>query len=70
MKQLSILFCCCFLQMSLFAQNIALQLEKAVQKFEADSQMKHAIVGISIVNAETNEMVFEKNAQIGLAPAS
>ncbi len=42
MKQLSILFCCCFLQMSLFAQNIALQLEKAVQKFEADSQMKHA----------------------------
>ena len=70
MKQLSILFCCCFLHLSLFAQNIALQLEKAVQKFEADSQMKHAIVGISIVNAATNELVFEKNAQIGLAPAS
>ena len=41
-----------------------------VQKLEADSSMRHAILGFYVVDAATGAIVFERNAQVGLAPAS
>jgi D-alanyl-D-alanine carboxypeptidase/D-alanyl-D-alanine-endopeptidase (penicillin-binding protein 4) len=55
---------------ALHAQHLEERLSKAVEKLQQDAQLKHAILGISIVKTETGEKVFELNAQTGLAPAS
>lgn len=55
---------------SVNAQDIQLRLSKAVQQLQNDAQMKHGIVGLSVVNTRSGEKVFEVNAQTGLAPAS
>ncbi|MES2372969.1 MAG: D-alanyl-D-alanine carboxypeptidase/D-alanyl-D-alanine-endopeptidase [Bacteroidota bacterium] len=55
---------------SLNAQTVQERVAKAVEKLQLDSQMKHAILGLSIVKSESGEKVFEVNSQTGLAPAS
>ena len=62
----------CLLVYSICAngQIVPERLAKAVDQLKADPQMKHAILGLSIVKSETGEKVFETNAQTGLAPAS
>lgn len=45
-------------------------MQKAFQQFESDSQLRHAISSLYVINAKTGEVVFEKNAQVGLAPGS
>src|SRR5215510_9118058 len=57
------------LHFTLSAQ-ITQKLQKAYQQFESDSQLKHAISSLYVINAKTGEVVFDKNSQIGLAPAS
>ncbi|MEO8405223.1 MAG: D-alanyl-D-alanine carboxypeptidase/D-alanyl-D-alanine-endopeptidase [Chitinophagaceae bacterium] len=52
------------------AQNITQQLQKAYQQFADDSQLKHAISSFYVIDAATGQVVFDKNSQIGLAPAS
>ena len=52
------------------AQSVEEKLSRAVQLFEKDSQMRHAILGFAVADAKTGELLFERNAQIGLAPAS
>lgn len=54
----------------LHAQTVQERLSKAVEKLQQDPQLKHAILGVSVVKTETGETVFELNAQTGLAPAS
>jgi len=51
-------------------QNIKAKLRKAYQQFESDSQLRHAISSLYVINAKTGEVVFDKNSQIGLAGAS
>lgn len=53
-----------------YGQDVAQQLNAAVKKLEADSQCKHAIVSLYVVESKTGKVVFDNNAQIGLAPAS
>ena len=53
-----------------FAQSVTQKLQKAFQQFENDSQLKHAISSLYVINAKTGRVVFDKNSQIGLAPAS
>jgi D-alanyl-D-alanine carboxypeptidase/D-alanyl-D-alanine-endopeptidase (penicillin-binding protein 4) len=52
------------------AQPAATRIQKAFQQFENDNQLKHAISSLYIIDAKTGEVVFDKNSQIGLAPAS
>jgi D-alanyl-D-alanine carboxypeptidase/D-alanyl-D-alanine-endopeptidase (penicillin-binding protein 4) len=52
------------------AQPIKEKLQKVYQQFESDTQIKHAISSLYVINAKTGEIVFDKNSQIGLAPAS
>ncbi len=52
------------------AQSVQERLAKAMAVLQTDPQLKHAIVGFSVVKSETGEKVFEVNAQTGLAPAS
>src|SRR5215207_3084185 len=52
------------------SQNISQRLQKAYQRFESDSQLKHAISSLYVIDATTGQVVFDKNSQVGLAPAS
>jgi serine-type D-Ala-D-Ala carboxypeptidase/endopeptidase (penicillin-binding protein 4) len=52
------------------AQTVSQKLQKAFQQFENDDQLKHAISSLYVIDAKTGQVVFDKNAQIGLAPAS
>ena len=53
-----------------FGQKVASSLATAYKNLEKDSQFKHASISLYIVNSKTGKMVFDKNAQVGLAPAS
>lgn len=53
-----------------FGQTEIEQLANTFKKFEADSQFKHAAVSLYIVDSKTSKPVFDKNSQVGLAPAS
>lgn len=64
---LTLYACVCSVAM---AQNITVQLSAAINKLEADAQFKHAIISMYVVDSKTGKTVFEKNVQIGLAPAS
>ncbi len=70
MKTAYVLICLLTGISGLSGQTIQERLDKASDRFLADQQMKHALVGISVVKSETGEKIFEVNAQTGLAPAS
>lgn len=57
---------CCILQ----AQTIEQKLMTAVKQLEADSQLRHAIVGFAVADAKTGKLIFERNGETGLAAAS
>ncbi|GAB2815138.1 D-alanyl-D-alanine carboxypeptidase/D-alanyl-D-alanine-endopeptidase [Ferruginibacter profundus] len=52
------------------AQNIDARLTAAIKGLENDTQFKHAILSMYVADSKTGKVVFERNAQIGLAPAS
>ncbi len=54
----------------LTAQPITEKLKQAMQNMENDEQFAHASIGFYVVNSKTGEVVFDKNSQVGLAPAS
>jgi serine-type D-Ala-D-Ala carboxypeptidase/endopeptidase (penicillin-binding protein 4) len=60
------MLCCCILN----AQDIEQKLLNVVKQLEADSQMRHAILGFAVADAKTGKIIFEHNSQVGLAPAS
>jgi serine-type D-Ala-D-Ala carboxypeptidase/endopeptidase (penicillin-binding protein 4) len=53
-----------------YSQTVSQNLQKAFQQFETDSQLKHAISSLYVIDAKTGQVVFDKNSQVGLAPAS
>lgn len=69
-KLLISFFCSWWLWKGATSQTLASALGEAVQKMEADSSMKHAIISLYVIDAKTGAVVFDKNSQIGLAPAS
>ncbi len=58
------------LTLDFFGQTVTQKLQKAFITFEKDSQLKHAISSLYVIDANTGQVVFNKNSQIGLAPAS
>jgi len=52
------------------AQSITQKLQTAFQQFESDSQLKHAISSLYVIDAKSGQVVFDKNSHVGLAPAS
>lgn len=53
-----------------FSQSINEKLSLAVKNLEDDPQCKHGIVSLYVVDGKTGNMVYERNSEIGLAPAS
>ncbi len=60
----------CFIVNVCCGQTIKDKLEQSVKEMEADATMRHAIIGIVVTDSKTGKMIFEHNAQVGLAPAS
>jgi D-alanyl-D-alanine carboxypeptidase/D-alanyl-D-alanine-endopeptidase (penicillin-binding protein 4) len=58
------------LSLPLWSQDIGTKLTSAVQNLEQQQSMTHASIGFYVVNATTGNVVFDKNAQLGLVPAS
>jgi D-alanyl-D-alanine carboxypeptidase/D-alanyl-D-alanine-endopeptidase (penicillin-binding protein 4) len=56
--------------LSSYEQDITKRFQAAARQFESDSQMRHAIYSLYVIDAKTGKAVFDKNSQIGLAPAS
>jgi serine-type D-Ala-D-Ala carboxypeptidase/endopeptidase (penicillin-binding protein 4) len=61
---------CWLLVAGSFGQTVTQRLQKAFTAFEKDSQLKHTISSLYVIDANTRQVVFNKNSQIGLAPAS
>ena len=67
----SILFLCLLIAgLPSFTQTVYKRLEGAYQKFEKDSQLSNAVASLYVINANTGEVVFDKNSRVGLATAS
>src|SRR6186713_1510787 len=69
-KLLIPLFCSLLSFLQTLPQTVQEKLRVAVKKFEADPQMRHAILSFEVANERTGAVVFERNSQTGLAPAS
>ncbi len=52
-----------------YAQTISQKLDAAINKLQADSQFKHGIISLYVVD-KTGNVIYDKNSQTGLAPAS
>ena len=70
MKRYTWFICLLIYSFTCFGQPVKERLANAMERLQADSQMKHATVGFLVVKSETGEKIFEVNAQTGLAPAS
>ncbi len=53
-----------------FGQKYDARLAAAFKVFETDTQFKHATISLYVVDSKTGKVVFDKNSQVGLAPAS
>ena len=69
MKTVCLVISLLFFNLS-FSQPVSERLSKAVDQLEKDSQFAHAIISIIVLDGKTGKTVYEKNAQVGLAPAS
>jgi D-alanyl-D-alanine carboxypeptidase/D-alanyl-D-alanine-endopeptidase (penicillin-binding protein 4) len=54
----------------IFGQDVGKQLQEKIIALEKDAQFKHAIVSMYVVDSKTGKVVFDKNSEVGLAPAS
>lgn len=62
---LSLFFC-----IPIFGQDATIQVQNGITNLEKDPQFKHAILSMYVVDSKTGKVVFEKNSEVGLAPAS
>jgi D-alanyl-D-alanine carboxypeptidase/D-alanyl-D-alanine-endopeptidase (penicillin-binding protein 4) len=70
MKTIALIFHFSLLTFHLPAQTVTQKLQKAFTAFEKDIQLAHAISSLYVIDAQTGNVVFDKNSRIGLAPAS
>ena len=70
MKQIVLVIGCWLLITGSFAQTVSQKLQKAFSTFEKDNQLKYATSSFYVIDAQTGQVVFDKNSRVGLAPAS
>ena len=60
----------CLFVLNSFSQTITQKIEKAYSLMENDPQLKYGITSLTVLNAQTGEVLFSRNSNVGLAPAS
>ncbi len=61
---------CLLIGVNVSAQSLATRLESAYHTFETHESLAHGMTSLTVLHAETGEVLFAKNEQIGLATAS
>ncbi len=69
-KKLLFSFAFIILSTVVCGQDVTAKLAKAFASFEADAQMRAGIASLYVMDAKSGKVLFQKNASIGLAPAS
>ncbi|MFD2247468.1 D-alanyl-D-alanine carboxypeptidase/D-alanyl-D-alanine-endopeptidase [Pontibacter ruber] len=69
-KVLFLLVVCTLFHTIAWSQAVPAKLTAAFAKFEQDPQLRNAIASLYVADAQTGQVVFHKNGQVGLAPAS
>jgi D-alanyl-D-alanine carboxypeptidase/D-alanyl-D-alanine-endopeptidase (penicillin-binding protein 4) len=69
-KKIILLSVSVFLQSTLFAQGTIQKVEQAYNQLLTDSQAKHALISLSVMDASTGSVLFARNDNIGVATAS
>ena len=70
MKHILLVAVCWMLVISTYSQTISQKLHNAFAAFEKDQQLKNAVSSLYVIDAQSGQVVFDKNSRIGLAPAS
>ncbi len=70
MKKIAAVLFTCFLYSFIWSQTVSDRLLSAFTAFEKDSQLSSGISSLYVLDAKTGKVVFEKNAKLGMAPAS
>ncbi|NEU09922.1 D-alanyl-D-alanine carboxypeptidase/D-alanyl-D-alanine-endopeptidase [Flavihumibacter sp. R14] len=60
----------CLFVFQAFSQALSQKVEKAYSALKNDVQLKYASASLTVLNAESGEIVFSDNGNTGLAPAS
>ena len=55
---------------SIYGQSVQQKLASSTKQLESDPQMRHAILGLFVLETKTGKTVYDYHAQIGLAAAS
>jgi D-alanyl-D-alanine carboxypeptidase/D-alanyl-D-alanine-endopeptidase (penicillin-binding protein 4) len=59
-----------FFSRSVFSQTPAQRLSTALTRLQEDPRLSHALISIYVVDSKSGIVVFDKNSQLGMAPAS
>jgi D-alanyl-D-alanine carboxypeptidase/D-alanyl-D-alanine-endopeptidase (penicillin-binding protein 4) len=71
MKKITYILFAVFLTFNgLKAQTLTQKVQSAFAKFSADEQLKYASFSLTVLNAQTGNIIFEHQKNVGLAPAS
>ena len=70
MKRGLLFFLCCIIYAIGFSQPLTEILSNAISQLQKDEQFKHAIISMYVVESKSGTLVYDKNSQLGLAPAS
>lgn len=70
MTRLVITFLLLVTNCALHSQSITTRLNDAFKNVESDPQLTNAIMSLYVVDSKDNHVVFNKNSNVGLAPAS
>jgi D-alanyl-D-alanine carboxypeptidase/D-alanyl-D-alanine-endopeptidase (penicillin-binding protein 4) len=70
MKTTRLLICSMLISIASFAQPVKERLGRAMDGLLKDSQMRHAIMSLYVVDSKTGKVIYDHNSETGLAPAS
>ena len=70
MKQLLFLLLPLVYANSLVAQPLSQKISTAFRTFESHESLAHGMASLTVINANTGEVIFAKNEKLGMAPAS
>lgn len=57
-------------QFNVYSQSLAEKIGKSFTVFEADRDLKYGIASLTVMNARTGEVIYNKYENLGMAPAS
>lgn len=70
MQRLSLTILFIGLILAASAQSLSQQIASAFRAFEAHESLANGTASLTVINTQTNEVVFAKNENLGMAPAS